>query len=329
MFAIEKNGSTVGRVLIGSSAYGFPVLEAGKAPPFSIPPAGEVSSILKKKHGLQIHEVRLGEPMLLLVNILRGFYAVWELEGQVVGINLITGRSFTAANLPALDFAMPCPVEYKLQRAVTRQSLVVSPYWEPLWDWGAVLIRHAHLMRSWRELAWPLHERYPSPPYPDHYGKLWCGPASGVSIAAWKRDADGDAGLHPPRQELHMFRSLRGYMYTLSPPVGWTFPWHYGPGFVNYGTSRAEHFTWSYRSTLSHIKSDIANDWPLGLCGWMDIGGEKKAHWVAVKGWGWCLVSQYVIVTDSYTDEDNRWLCWDALNAGLFLFLIRIQDTDN
>ncbi len=46
MFAIERNGKTVGRVLVGSSAYGYSILEASKGPPLSIPARGEVSSIL-------------------------------------------------------------------------------------------------------------------------------------------------------------------------------------------------------------------------------------------------------------------------------------------
>ncbi|MCL0048455.1 hypothetical protein M1N20_03295 [Dehalococcoidia bacterium] len=93
MFAIENNGKTVGRVLVGSSAYGFPIFEAADRPPFSIPPAGEATTLLRKEHGLQIAQETLGQPKLLLLNILRGFYAVWEVEGRVAGINLATGCS--------------------------------------------------------------------------------------------------------------------------------------------------------------------------------------------------------------------------------------------
>jgi hypothetical protein len=328
MFAVERNGKTVGRVLVGSAAYGYSILEGTKAPPFSIPSPAEVSSILRKEHGLQIPEITLGEPVLLLLNILRGFYAVWELETRVAGINLITARSFTVPNLQALEAAIPCPVEYKAAKTVTRQSLLMSPYWEPLWDWGEVLIREHHLMKAWDEIA--------DLPPAGYDRAAWCGPTSGVSIGVWKRDADGDGGLHDC--EAVIYDVLEQEMHTLSFPWGWTYPWHYGPGFVNYGAAHQpplkhpEHFTWSYRSTFSDIQSDIASGWPLGLCGWMDIAGEKKAHWVAVKGWGWVWLSHYVIVTDSATRDDNRWLCWDALNepAGpiWFLYLIRIADTD-
>jgi hypothetical protein len=190
-------------------------------------------------------------------------------------------------------------------------------------------------MISWHELADPLWWGDPRQEPPPKE-KLWCGPASGVSIAAWKRDADGDGGLHPPGDEIDMFRRLRHHMHTLSFPYGWTLPGDYGPGFAAYGTERGEPFTWSYRSTFSHIISDITNGWPLGLCGWMDIDGKKKAHWVAVKGWGWASVNQFGIVTDSFIPRpggDNRWLCWDALTTPAgpiwFLYLIRIADTDD
>ncbi|MCL0098652.1 hypothetical protein M1O16_02185 [Dehalococcoidia bacterium] len=338
MFAIERNGKIVGRVLVGSSAYGFPILEAGKSPPFPVPSASEVSAILREEHGLQIGEESLGEARLLLLNVLQGFYAVWEVEGRVAGINLITGHSLTAPNVRALPFAMPCPVQYRAAKAATRQSLLGSAYWEPLWDWGQVLIRDAHLMQAWDELA-----RLPHPLRENEVIRGWCGPMSAVSIGVWKRDADGDGGLHGPEpgeeDEANMYAWLEHYMQTLSFPPGWTFPGDYGPGFVNYGASRGEDFTWDYRWTFSDIMSDIGNDWPLGLLGWMYVYKkpgepmEKAAHWVAVKGWGWFGLSQYVIVTDSNTRDDERWLCWDALNAPgvpyLVLRLIRISDTDN
>ncbi len=41
MFAIENNG-IVGHIIVGSSAYGFPIFEAGEAAPSSIPSATEV-----------------------------------------------------------------------------------------------------------------------------------------------------------------------------------------------------------------------------------------------------------------------------------------------
>jgi hypothetical protein len=128
MFAVERNGKTVGRVLVGSAAYGYSILEGTKAPPFSIPSPAEVSSILRKEHGLQIPEITLGEPVLLLTHLLHGFFAVWELEGQVVGINLMTDYSFVAPRLEALRSFVPSPLEYKAAKKATTQSL---PFSEP------------------------------------------------------------------------------------------------------------------------------------------------------------------------------------------------------
>ena len=89
---------------------------------------------------------------------------------------------------------------------------------------------------------------------------------------------------------------------------------------MSYAADRGEeHFTYSRysgrRIWWDVIRAITAND-PLGLCGWMDIDGKDKAHWVAVKGWHWSTAhGRRVLVTDSYCESDNRELCWDALNA--------------
>ncbi|MCL0060177.1 hypothetical protein M1O20_06860, partial [Dehalococcoidia bacterium] len=307
MFAIENNGKTVGRVLVGSSAYGFPIFEAADRPPFSIPPAGEATTLLRKEHGLQIAQETLGQPKLLLLNILRGFYAVWEVEGRVAGINLATGCSFVEPDLRMLPTAMPCPVEYRAARAGSKQSLLMSPYWEPHVKKTWRTIRDADRMVAWGNELLGAGVR-----------KVWCGPASGVSIGMWQREVEGNWRLDA--DPLKMFEGLQREMRTLSFPYGWTLPWHYGPGFVSYAADRGEeHFTYSRysgrRIWWDVIRAITAND-PLGLCGWMDIDGKDKAHWVAVKGWHWSTAhGRRVLVTDSYCESDNRELCWDALNA--------------
>jgi hypothetical protein len=96
-------------------------------------------------------------------------------------------------------------------------------------------------MVAWGELAVPL--------YPD---RLWCGPASGVSIAIWQRNADGDTNLDDP--PLEMFKEIRTHMGTTQGGITW--PWSYGPGFVNYAIAHGEHFNWAYRDTFAEIMSD-------------------------------------------------------------------------
>lgn len=199
MFAIEKNEKAVGHVLVGSSAYGYPIFAAGQGPPSSIPTRSEVSSILTKEHGLQVAEEGVGEPTLLLLDLLQGFYAVWGIdEGKIVGTNLITGQSFMLPGLDVLKTTMPSPLEYKAARRATSRLLSERLLFDPVASSGSgARIRDPHKMEGW-----PIH---------------WCGPSSGVSIGVWKRDADGDVKLDTC--SITMYNLLYHFMRTGDPPV--------------------------------------------------------------------------------------------------------------
>ncbi|MCL0038976.1 hypothetical protein M1N82_02030 [Dehalococcoidia bacterium] len=282
MFAIERNGKKVGRVLVGSSAYGYSILEASEGPPLSIPPRHEVASILGREHGLQIAEARIGEPMLLLLNILRGFYAVWEVEGQVAGINLVSHESFVAPWLEEIRSSMPSPEEYKAAKRATSQSLPLAKLrsqpagWGQGWWWipspGQMC---AKWLNPWRDTV-----------------DFYCGPASATTIGIWQRDVDGDGGF--PARALEMFNGFKSHIWMIGRATlasGWR------RGFREYGQSLnpEEHFTFEIRrpGTYWQIVSDIHNGWPLGLMGEMDTWHEGrwklKPHWVAVKGYYWMI----------------------------------------
>jgi hypothetical protein len=57
MFAIENNG-IVGHIIVGSSAYGYPVFEAGEAAPPSTPSTNAVKSILESDLALEAKKRR-------------------------------------------------------------------------------------------------------------------------------------------------------------------------------------------------------------------------------------------------------------------------------
>ena len=334
MFAIEKNGKTVGRVLVGGSAYGYSILEASEGPPLSIPARGVVSSILRKEQGLQMAEATLGEPMLLLLNILRGFYAVWEVEGQVVGINLIRHDSFVAPRLEDIMSSMPSPEEYEAAKKATSQSLPEMRLQSA--NWGSGEIPHAVQMRG----DWAKTSNW------DHPGtRPWyCGPSAATTIALWKRDFDGDTGF--PSRELDQQGRWLDVLDIYDGFDHWnmgkvTMWWQWRNGFIGYAESPGveEHFTLARRTTYWHIVSDIDNGWPLGLMGEMTGPDQpkEKPHWVSVKEYFWIGGSDYlIIVADTWwafwcpPTANHRFLCWNALNApGLLGPWVRaVRDTD-
>ncbi|MBT9165845.1 MAG: hypothetical protein DDT25_00507 [Chloroflexi bacterium] len=332
MFGIEENGKTVGRVLVGSSAYGYSILEASEGPLLSIPARGEVSSILRKEHGLQIAEARMGEPMLLLLNILRGFYAVWELEGQVAGINLVSHDSFVAPRLEDIRSSMPSPLEYKAAKRATSQSAPGMALQSA--NWGSGEIPHAGGMKG----DWPDPAVSGIPPKTRQW---WCGPSSATTIALWKRDFDGD-GKFPAWQEgqdpgADIIAIYDGFDdWNMGEVTMW---WNWYWGFLGYAGHRGEHFTLVWRNTYWEIVHDIDNDWPLGLMGSMTgpPGEPKSLHWVAVKEYFWIGGNDYlVIVADTWWagtcnhTANRRFLCWHALNDPAFVgpWVWAVRDTD-
>ncbi len=297
MFSIEKNGKTVGHILVGSSAYGYPIFEGGETFPFSVPSASEVSGILEKELGLQIPEESIGEPMLLLLDLFQGFYVTYKLEGKIVGINLITGDVFKASNLEELKTLVPSPEEYKAAKR-GRVGILACP------GWGEIY--HADDMEYYCE-----------------NNRCWCGPCSGVSIGAWYRDYGGHGGLHQDKDT--MYDRLKIYMGTTSEGITW--PWNYGPGFVNYAYyDCGEFFNWDYRYTFGNIVFDINNNWPVALCGALyEPGyGKKKWHWVAIKAYWWCDPDRLIFCTDSAAEQNWRCFDWDAIEDDV-VALIRIQ----
>ncbi|MCL0078645.1 hypothetical protein M1O56_03140 [Dehalococcoidia bacterium] len=334
MFAIEKNEKAVGHVLVGSSAYGYPIFAAGQGPPSSIPTRSEVSSILTKEHGLQVAEEGVGEPTLLLLNILRGFYAVWEVEGQVAGVNLVTGDSFVAPRLEEIRSSMPSPQDYRAAKTATTQSRRGMALQGA--NWGSGEIPHADQMRG----------DWPDPNVsgiPSETRRWWCGPSAATTIALWKRDFDGDSGFpqppvppDPPWQATVDIFDGFDHHNMCEVTMWWNWLW----GFLGYAESPGvdEHFDLEWRNTYWEIVHEIDNDWPMGLMGIMTgpPGTTKDAHWVAVKEYFWIGGSDYlIIVADTWwagscnVTANRRFLCWDALDGTwLGTWVWSVRDTD-
>jgi len=111
MFAIENNGEIVGYMIVGSSAYGYPMLEAADVPPPSIPSADESKSILERDLGLKVE--KLGKPTRLLYLGFDNLFAVYQAGGQELAVNLKFDFAIPASDLTA---TMPSPEDYRANK---------------------------------------------------------------------------------------------------------------------------------------------------------------------------------------------------------------------
>lgn len=259
MFAIEKDSKVVGQILVGSSAYGYPVFQAGDAAPPSIPTAGEVKSSLEKDLGFTVAEESIGEPISLLHLGVDELWAVYDIEGQMVGVNLIFGYATPASNLKSY---MLSPQEYKDAKQKIREAM--PDKFGTLADYQKVLT-----MYGWNNCG----------PCGD-YDLCWCGPCSLVSIGQYYRDVQGygdlpsNCGLYNDFIDLGCGGPLEGAGY--------------GPAFVDMTEMHDyNNFSYAYDNSLSEedyfykVVPSIDDNWPLGLL----LYGLGENHWRAIRGY--------------------------------------------
>jgi hypothetical protein len=287
MFAIENNG-IVGHIIVGSSAYGYPVFEAGEAAPPSIPSTTEVKSILESDSALEAKSV--AEPTRLLYLGFDHLYALYNVEQHVIGVNLVFKYAVPASDLKT---QMPSPEEYKARKQATSEA---SP--RLLLSSGYKTLTMSYYCAS---------------------GRCSCGPASGVSIGRYYRDVQDYDDLLYPNSDMY------DYLYdSMNTGAMGTFPQYYGPGFVDM-TEDCDYDNFSYANDWYvtggdywYRVSDINNGWPIGLA----IGSEW--HWRAIRGYMYYDTTHYIYCTNSATHQNAEVLDWD--NLGLFLFTSTIKD---
>ncbi len=337
MFTIDNSGQVVGHIIVGSSAYGYPVFEAADCPPPSIPNADEVKSALKRDLAIDVESV--GRPSRLLYLGFDNLFAVYRVGEQEAAVNLVFDFAIPAANLTA---AMPSPEVYKANKKATGEAmsdLLESSDYSPLSLSGSGCY------------ALPM----------THYSegdRKWCGPCSGVSIGWYYRTRF--IGYGPPYPDLPstreaMYDRLFDCMGTDS--NGSTWPWNYGPGFVamtedpdgNPATNDGYdnfHYYWlfwpshdDYENIVNWINrgfptavsaarfNDELQGDPPGDPDWPPPGG----HFVAIKGYRYYVYGgnerYQVICTDSYCYADWLYLDWDHMTIGLPPYNITIWDS--
>ena len=313
MFAIENNGEVVGYIIVGSSAYSYPVFEAADCPPPSIPSANEVKSVLQRDLGLKVEEI--GKPTRLLYLGFDNLFAVYQAGGQEVAVNLVFDFAIPAASLTA---AMPSPEEYKAKKKATGEAIS-----DLLESSGYSSLSLPEMGSNSLEM-----EYYRGCGSGGQGHKCYaCGPCSGVSIGRYYREEEEYGNLPDDNP---MYDRLYDSMGTNS--NGGTLPWNYGPGFVDMADDYYDNFHYyndwyPTHGEYENIVNWIDRGWPTALCaarfdddvfgtpGWPPDGG----HCIAIKGYYyWQAIPLYMIrCTDSYLPANNLYLDWDHMTIGL------------
>jgi len=321
MFAMENDGEAVGYAIVGSSAYGYPVLEAADCPPFSIPSADEVKSTLEKDLGLKV--AKIGKPIRLLYLGLDNLFAVYQAGGQEVAVNLLFYFAVPAAKLKTI---MPSPEDYKANNEAIKLS---SP--EQLQGTGDNALPLASY--TYKFLT-------PMRPYcGSGSGNCMCGPCSGVSIGWYYKTRSSQYGPQYddlPDSEGEMYDELVDCWGKTHP----IWPGEYWDGFecmtegAGYYNFNCVHDVFPTEGDYWNRKADIDNNWPIALFCWNFYYMQKpdldKPHMMAIRGYLYPYQGQYLInCTDSWRllQGESGYLYLDWNNIGWWPQTFTIKDS--
>ena len=116
-FAVSKEGKTLGSVVVGSSLYEHAIFQVGSGSPPSIPTADEVSSSVEKCLGLEVTQKDIGEPLRLVYATYSFYFAIYDIEGQLIGIDLVRKEAVPASELRMMIASPEQYRQYKEERA--------------------------------------------------------------------------------------------------------------------------------------------------------------------------------------------------------------------
>jgi hypothetical protein len=321
MFAIENNGEVVGYIIVGSSEYGYPMWEAADVPPLSIPSADKVKSTLKRDLGLDVASV--ARPTRLLYLGFDNVFAVYQVGGKEVAVNLLFDVAVAAANLKT---AMPSPEVYKANNEAIE---LARP--EQLQGTGDNALPLASTSKILKVYPYRLGDRY------------WCGPCSGVSIGWYYREQRGYSNLPA---------SCTGYASCYDPmydelvtcwgkdhPIWGGEYWDgfecmtTGAGYNNFNCVGDPIVT---AGDYWNRVADINNNWPIAIFCWnfyyLEEPDTDIPHWMVIRGYKYPYqhptkgTIQYAIYcADSWPYARNVYLDWN--NIGLFPQTYTIKDS--
>ena len=109
-FAVSKEGDVLGSVVVGSSLYEHLIFQVGGGSPPQIPTADEVSSSVEKCLGLEVSSKDIGEPLRLVYATYSFYFAIYDIDGQLIGIDLLRKEAVPASEL---RMGIASPEQYK------------------------------------------------------------------------------------------------------------------------------------------------------------------------------------------------------------------------
>lgn len=336
IFAMENDGQVVGHVIVGSSAYGYPVFEAGEAAPPSIPSADEVKSTLERDLGLKVQEI--GKPTRLLYLGWNNLFAVYQADRQEVAMNLLFDRATPVANLTS---AMASPEDYEAARKATGEALSDLS--------GSSDYSSLSLPQFGYKTVYMTYYGYPGDCGCGSGGQghlcCMCGPSSGEAIGKYyrtqvDRNKDGVKDYAGLPGDNNTYDRLYDTMGADSNGEIW--PWNYGPGFVAMADDYYSNFNyysvfWPSHGYYENIVSWINLGWPTAICA-TQFADDKSAnqqfppsggHCVAIRGYYYDQpMSRYwVVVVDSFSKQNALFLDWDHMTTGFPPYDITIWDS--
>jgi len=269
----------LGSIVVGSSLYQHAIFEVGNGSPPPVPTAEEVSSSVERCLALKVAAEDIGEP-LQLAYITYGFYfALYEINGQKIAIDLLSGETVPASDL---KMGITPPEQYRQYRE-ERESGSLGK--------GVQVIRHVPSKLMTDDAIYEEHRNYNN-----------CGPTSGSMIVLYhRRDTYPDQHNYADFDEWAKCHSdpndgTGGLYNTMkcNQPFPGVSPWDAGPGWIEYAEScgynnfssdEGEQGTLdSYEDIVSYIdqESPIMIMFQVGA---PYLEGGLIPHWCALKGY--------------------------------------------
>jgi len=109
-FTVSKEGKVLGNVVVGSRLYDHVVFKLGTGYPPSVPIADEVRVCLEKDMGLKTEAKDIGEPLYLVYATYSFYFAIYEINEQEIGIDLMRRKAVPASDL---QMGITSPEQYK------------------------------------------------------------------------------------------------------------------------------------------------------------------------------------------------------------------------
>jgi hypothetical protein len=270
-FAVSKEGKVLGSVVVGSSLYEHAIFQVGSGSPPPIPTADEVCSSVEKCLGLEVAQKDIGEPLRLVYVTYSFYFAVYDIEGQLIGIDLVRKEAVPASELMMMIASPEQYRQYKEGRV------------KPLGGGKSL------------NLSVPLKDMADYELYDDHENNNNCGPTSGSMIVVYHRNETGYTNFddwtecHSVPDPDHPENGT-GLYYTMKcndplPGVTWT---DAGPGWTAYarycGYSFNYNHGWAQLDSYEAIMTYINQGNPLMIMFASDPN-YTNWHWCVIKGY--------------------------------------------